>query len=66
MPNDTTSNIPTSGTKSGRTAPPPTERIPVLKWIRENLVSSPLNTVVTIICVFGLIYTVPDFISWVF
>lgn len=67
MPNDTnigTSNIPASGTKSGRTAPPPTERIPVLKWMRENLVSSPLNTVVTIICVFGLIYTVPDFISW--
>ncbi len=63
MPNDSniaTSNVP----KSGRTAPPPIERIPILKWMRENLVSSPLNTVVTIICAVGLIYTVPDFINW--
>lgn len=65
MPNDSniaTSNIPPSG--KGRTPPPPTERIPVLRWMRENLVSSPLNTVVTIICAIGLVYTVPDLINW--
>lgn len=67
MPNDsntTTSNVPSVSPKAGRTAPPPTERIPVLKWMRENLVSSPLNTVVTIICAVGLIYTIPDLINW--
>ena len=67
MPNDSniaSSNVPPVSPKSGRTAPPPTERIPVLRWMRENLVSSPLNTVVTIICAVGLIFTVPDFINW--
>lgn len=67
MPNDSNiapANAPGSSQKSGRTAPPPTERIPVLRWMRENLVSSPLNTVVTIICVVALIYTVPDLINW--
>ena len=47
-----------------RTAPPPTERIPVLRWMRENLASSPFNVVVTILCLTGLYYAVPAFISW--
>lgn len=64
MPNDSPTNMQPAASKVGRTPPPPTERIPVLKWMRENLVSSPLNTVVTVICVIGLIYTVPGFIDW--
>lgn len=67
MPNNTNtpaSSIPAVPQKAGRTPPPPTERIPVLRWMRENLVSSPLNTVVTVICAIGLIYTVPGLINW--
>jgi len=51
-----------SGSK--RTPPPPIERIPVLRWVRENLVSTPFNTVVTAICIVGLLYFLPGFIEW--
>ena len=47
-----------------RAAPPPTERIPVLRWMRENLASSPFNIIVTILCLTGLYYAVPAFLSW--
>lgn len=47
-----------------RAAPPPTERIPVLRWMRENLASSPFNIIVTILCLAGLYYAVPAFLSW--
>ena len=49
---------------SKRTAPPPIERIPVLRWVRENLVSTPFNAAVTAICLIGLIYFLPGFIEW--
>ncbi|MEQ9200183.1 MAG: hypothetical protein RLN80_09355, partial [Rhodospirillales bacterium] len=48
----------------GRTAPPPTERIPVLRWIRENLASSPFNIAVTLLCLVALYYAAPAFLSW--
>ena len=62
MNDQATSEVATSGSK--RTAPPPIERIPVLRWARENLVSTPFNTVVTAVCLIGLIYFLPDFIQW--
>ncbi len=54
---------PVPGTR-GRTPPPPTERIPVLKWIRDNLASSPLNIVVTAVCLVALYYSLPAFLNW--
>lgn len=56
--------ISAAGATRGRTPPPPTERIPVLRWMRENLVSSPLNTVITIICLIALYYMVPGLFQW--
>lgn len=49
---------------SRRMAPPPSERIPVLRWLRENLASSPFNIAVTCLCLVGLYYAVPGFIEW--
>jgi general L-amino acid transport system permease protein len=49
-----------------RTAPPPTVRIPVLRWIKENLANSPLNVVVTVVCLIGLYFAVPAFVEWGF
>ena len=48
----------------GRTPPPPTERIPVLRWVRDNLFSSPFNALVTIVCLVGLYHAVPALLSW--
>ena len=47
-----------------RTPPPPTERIPVLRWIKENLANSPLNVVVTVVCLIGLYFAAPAFVEW--
>jgi general L-amino acid transport system permease protein len=48
----------------GRTPPPPTERIPVLRWIKENLASSYPNAFITGVCLVALFYTVPAFLEW--
>ncbi len=50
--------------KRGRTVPPPTERIPVLRWARENLASSYFNAFVTAVCLVALYYIVPAFVEW--
>ena len=47
-----------------RTPPPPTVRVPVLRWIKENLANSPLNMVVTVVCLIGLYFAVPAFVEW--
>ncbi len=47
-----------------RTPPPPTERIPVLRWIKENLANSPLNVAVTVVCLVGLYFVVPASVEW--
>ena len=44
--------------------PPPTEKIAVLRWMKENLFASPGNTLLTIILGAALIYWVPGFIQW--
>ena len=43
---------------------PPIERIGALRWLKENLFSSPLNTVLTILCLYLLWVTVPPLLSW--
>jgi general L-amino acid transport system permease protein len=43
---------------------PPIERIGALRWLRENLFSSPLNTVLTLLCLWLLWETVPPILSW--
>ncbi len=45
-------------------APPPIERIGALRWLRENLFSSPLNTVLTLLCLWLLWVTVPPLLNW--
>ncbi len=47
-----------------RTPPPPVERIPVLRWMRENLASSPLNILVTALCLIALYNFVPALLDW--
>lgn len=49
---------------SKRTPPPPIERIPVLRWMKENLASSPFNIAITLICLVGLYFAVPAFVQW--
>ena len=45
---------------------PPTEKIAVLRWMRENLFATPTNAILTIIIGIGLIALVPGFIQWAF
>jgi general L-amino acid transport system permease protein len=45
---------------------PPITNVGVLGWIRENLFSSPLNTVLTIIIATVLWFSVIPFIQWAF
>ena len=47
-------------------APPPTERVPVLRWLKTNLFSSPFNTALTIVILFGLWHWIPAFVQWGF
>lgn len=46
------------------TTPPPVEKIGILRWLRENLFSSPFNTVLTIIMLFLLADWIPSFFQW--
>jgi general L-amino acid transport system permease protein len=50
--------------KTRRTPPPPTERVPVLRWMKHNLASSPLNFFISALCAVGLVYAAPAFIEW--
>ncbi len=43
---------------------PPIQRIGALRWLRENLFSSPLNTVLTLLCLWLLWETVPPILNW--
>jgi general L-amino acid transport system permease protein len=49
---------------SRRRPPPPTERVPALRWMKTHLASTPLNTGITLLCLVGLFYAVPAFIDW--
>jgi len=54
----------TAQKKSGYTPPPPTEKVAVLRWMRDNLFNSPLNSIITVILALALIFSLPDFINW--
>jgi general L-amino acid transport system permease protein len=43
---------------------PPTERLGAVRWARANLFNSPLNTVLTLLCLWVLWKIVPPFVSW--
>ncbi len=43
---------------------PPLERIGVLRWLKENLFNSPLNAVLTLLCLWLLWQTVPPILQW--
>ncbi len=43
---------------------PPVTQIGVLGWLRQNLFSSPLNTVLTLLALWLLYVTVPPFVQW--
>lgn len=45
-------------------APPPVEKIGILRWFKENLFSSPFNTVLTIIMLLLLVDWIPSFLQW--
>jgi general L-amino acid transport system permease protein len=44
--------------------PPLQVRLPAGAWVRANLLSSPLNIAITILCAAFLVYTVPPFVEW--
>lgn len=46
--------------------PPPSNTIGVVAWIRENLLSSPANIVMTILSIWFLYKTVPPMVDWLF
>jgi general L-amino acid transport system permease protein len=43
---------------------PPIVRIGALRWLKENLFSNTLNTILTIIAVGGLLWAVPNILDW--
>jgi len=43
---------------------PPTERIGVLKWLKDNLFNSPFNSVLTLLCLYLLWVTIPPILEW--
>jgi len=62
-----TSNIPTS--PSEQRLPdeaPPISQVGVIAWLRTNLFSSPLNTLLTVLAVALLAVVIPAFIRWAF
>ncbi len=59
--NDTT---PSAAANPRHTAPPPTERVAMLRWMRENLFNSPINSMITVIIALFLVFALPDFIQW--
>lgn len=54
----------TPATASHLDAPPPTERIPLLRWLRRNFFGSWSSAATTILFLALIAYTVPGFIRW--
>ena len=50
--------------QSKRTPPPVAERVPVIRWVRDNFFSSAWNTLLTILIVFILFKALPSFFEW--
>ncbi|MCG8546520.1 MAG: amino acid ABC transporter permease, partial [Alphaproteobacteria bacterium] len=51
-------------TAKGKYSPPPLEKIGVLRWLHQNLFSSPFNAILTILILFLLVIWIPPFIEW--
>ena len=52
--------------KSTPRRPPPAREAGVVLWLRRNLFSSAYNTVFTVLALWALFVTIPDFIVWAF
>lgn len=50
--------------RSRKTAPPPVERVLILRWLKENLFSSVANSIITIILALMLLWAIPTFFQW--
>lgn len=50
--------------KASRQQPPPTEKIAILRWMKENLFASTANAVLTFLLVAAVVMWVPGFIQW--
>ncbi|MEJ2168717.1 MAG: amino acid ABC transporter permease, partial [Desulfobacterales bacterium] len=59
------SEIPASPVGTARRPPPETAR-GVLAWMRANLFSSVFNTVMTLLALWAIFVTIPEFIKWAF
>ncbi len=46
--------------------PPPSTSVGVIGWLRRNLFSSPLNSLLTLFCLYLLYQFVPPIINWAF
>ena len=46
--------------------PPPTTQVGIIGWLRRNLFSSPLNTVLTLVALYLLYLIIPPLIDWAF
>lgn len=55
---------PVAGRRTHRQPPPPTEKIAVLRWMKENLFSSIPNAILTLILGAALIAWLPGFVRW--
>ncbi len=46
--------------------PPPQGTTGAVGWVRENLFSSPLNTILTLLSLFVVYSTIPGVVNWAF
>jgi general L-amino acid transport system permease protein len=51
-------------TGRGDSLAPPSSQVGVLAWLRQNLFSSPFNTLLTLFCLWLLYQIVPPLVSW--
>ena len=56
----------TVATKNNKRRPPPVAATGVIVWLRTNLFSSVYNTIMTLLALWAVFVTIPDFIQWAF
>lgn len=59
-------NTKPEGSKPSRRSAPPTEKIAVLRWMKENLFSSIPNAILTLLLAGALVAWLPGLIQWAF
>ncbi|MCC2597257.1 amino acid ABC transporter permease [Pusillimonas sp. MFBS29] len=55
-----------TNTTSVQALPPPRTQQGVLGWLRASLFSSPLNTLLTVLVVWLLVFSIPALVDWLF